>query len=154
MKTPNWVKKAFTGTDVHWSKSQTQISKLLNELDIFSIRFTNMKDRSVLEFVVQVNENEKPRAVRISNFITDPEDESRREKQFNIVHRMLLAYLRAKFIAIGRDLKEFEQEFMSDLIVTDKSGRSVTMGEMMLPQYRQALESGESREFNLLGDGK
>ena len=153
MKIPTWVKKAFKGTDVHWSKTQTQIHRLLNELGITDIRFTNTSDRSVLEFLVKLDDTSKPRAIRISNPIEESDSDDKREKQLNIVHRMLLAHLRAKFIAVGRGLKEFENEFMADLIVTDKAGRSVTMGEMMLPQYKHAIESGESKEFKLL-EGK
>lgn len=43
---------------------------------------------------------------------------------------------------------------MAHLIITDKNGNSRTMGEALLPQYRDSIESGENKEFKLLGDGK
>lgn len=153
MITPPWIKNAYKGTDVHWSKSQTQICKMLNQLNIFDIRFTNLKEKFALEFLVTIDEG-KPRAVRIVVPITyQGDDENKREKEFNILHRILANHLKAKFIAIGRGLTEFEQEFMSHLIITDKMGNSRTMGEALLPQYRNNLESGENKDFKLLGDG-
>lgn len=54
-------------------------------------------------------------------------------------------------MAIGNGLTEFEQEFMSHLVITDKSGRSSTMGEMILPQYQKNLEDKTTPQF-LLGE--
>jgi len=153
MKLPNWIKNAYRGTDVHWSKSQTEIYKMLNELGIYDIRFTNLKDKFVLEFLVTLVEGEKPRAVRISSplhIVTN--DEKKRTKELNITHRMLVAHIKAKFLAIGRGLTEFEQEFMAHLLITDKSGNSRTIGEALLPQYRDNMENGENKPF-MLGDG-
>jgi len=152
MNTPDWVKNAYKGTDVHWSRSQTEIYKMLNQLGIFEIRFTNLKDRFALEFLVVIEGLEKPRAVRIVSPIQSSEStsEDKRTKELNIIHRMLLAHLKAKFVAIGRGLTEFEQEFMAHLIITDNHGNSTTMGETLLPQYRKNLDSGENTDFKLL----
>ncbi len=152
MKIPTWIKNAYKGTDVHWARSQSEIYKMLGELGIYEIRFTNLKDKFVLEFLVQIAEEEKPRAVRIIAPIKySGDDESKRTKELNIVHRMLVAHIKAKFVAIGRGLTEFEQEFMAHLVITDKHGNSQTMGEALLPQYRQNIESGENKDFKLLG---
>ena len=70
----------------------------------------------------------------------------------NIIHRILLNHLKAKFVAIGNGLTEFEQEFMSHLVITDKHGKSTTMGEMLLPQYEKNLADKTIPKF-LLGDG-
>lgn len=154
MNTPNWVKNAYQGTDVPWARSQGEIHKMLNELGIYDVRFTNVKDRFVLEFLVQLDEG-KPRAVRIVCPLPDVgQNEDKRTKALNIVHRMLVAHIKAKFVAIGRGLTEFEQEFMAHLVITDKFGNSRTMGEALLPQYRESIESGENKDFKLLGDGK
>lgn len=153
MRTPNWIKNAYKSTDVHWSKSQTVIHRMLNELGVFDVRFTNLKDRFALEFLITVAEG-KPRAVRIVvPIVYKGDDEEKRQKELNTLHRILVAHLKAKFIAIGRGLTEFEQEFMSHLVITDKFGNSKTMGEALLPQYRQNIESGENKDFKLLGDG-
>lgn len=153
MKTPNWIKNAYRGTDVGWERSQGEIYKMLNELGVYDIRFTNLRDRFALEFLVQLDEG-KPRAVRILSPVQETQDENKRRKELNILHRMLVAHIKAKFVAIGRGLTEFEQEFMAHLIITDKHGNSTTIGEVMLPQYREQIESGENKDFKLLDGGK
>lgn len=152
MKTPNWIKNAYKGTEVHWSKSQSQIYKMLNEVGIYDIRFTNLKDKFVLEFLVTLSNGQKPRAVRIiSPLRYSGDDEGKRNRELNLTHRILIAHIKAKFIAIGRGLTEFEEEFMAHLVIMDKSGNSTTMGQAILPQYTQGIESGEQKEFKLLG---
>ncbi|SRR6266436_888214 len=154
MKQPDWIKRAYTGTDVHWSKSQGHIHQMLNQLGIFDVRFTNVKDRFMLEFLVQLEDGGKPRAVRIVSPLKDTGDsEERRTKELNIVHRMLVAHIKSKFVAIGRGLTEFEQEFMAHLVITDKNGNSRTMGEALLPQYRESIETGKNQEFKMLPGG-
>lgn len=155
MKKPNWVKAAYKNTSVNWAKTQTEVYKKLNELGIYDIRFTNQKDKFALEFLVQVNEGEKPRAVRIVVPLKyHGEGDNKRTQELNMIHRILLNHLKAKFIAIYSGLTEFEKEFMAHLIITDKHGNSTTMGNALLPQYHKNLESGENKDFKLLGDGK
>ena len=153
IKQPTWITGAYKSTEVHWAKSQAKIMEMLGQVGIDQIRFTNMPDRFVLEFMAQID-NGIPRAIRIisplKTKVTD--DPKIRNKELNTVHRILLAHLKAKFIAIGTGLAEFESEFMSHLVVTDKNGQSSTMGEQVLPQYRKNLESGTSKPFQL-GDG-
>ena len=155
MKKVKWIKNAYRSTSVNWAKSQSAIYKLLGEIGIYEIRFTNLKDKFVLEFIIQIDENlkEKPRAVRIVVPLKFANDESKREKELNIVHRILFNHLKSKFIAVATGVTEFEQEFMSHLVITDKQGNSTTMGESLLPQYKENLESGENKDF-LLGDGR
>lgn len=151
MKYPSWAKNAYKATDVHWSKTQAQIYKLLGELGVFEIRFTNLRDKFALEFLISLGSDEKPRAVRIVVPIKhSTEDESRREKELNSVHRILFHHLKAKFVAVAAGLTEFEQEFMAHLVINDKNGNSSTMGELLLPQYKKGLESGQNPEFKLL----
>lgn len=151
MKYPNWAKNAYKETEVHWSKTQSKIYELLGELGIYDIRFTNGRDKFVLEFLVQIGDENKPRGVRIAVPITHAlDEESRRLKEINAVHRILLHHLKAKFVAIASGLTEFEQEFMAHLIVNDKNGNSSTMGDLLLPQYKKGLDSGQSPEFKLL----
>jgi len=154
MKEPKWIKNAYKKTQVNWSITQSQIYKMLGELGIYQIRFTNLKDKFALEFLIEMGEGIKPRAVRIVVPLKYAgEDEDRRTKELNSIHRILLAHLKAKFIAIGTGLTEFEQEFMAHLVITDKHGNSTTMGEQLLPQYHKNIESGENKDFKLLGDG-
>lgn len=124
---------------------------MLGDVGIHQVRFTSLEDRFVLEFMAQLEERSIPRAVRIVIPLTTPKDAEvkARNKELNIVHRILLNHLKAKFVAIGNGLAEFEQEFMSHLVITDKSGKTSTMGEALLPQYRENLDGGEMPRFLL-----
>jgi hypothetical protein len=154
MKKVSWIENAYKSTDVHWAKSQTKIMEMLNQVGITQIRFTAMDDRFILEFMAQLDERSIPKAVRIIVPLrTLPTDEpSKRNKELNIIYRILLNHLKAKFIAVGNGITEFEQEFMSHLVITDKTGRSTTMGEALLPQYTQNLADGTMPQFRL-GEG-
>lgn len=155
MKQPSWIKNAYKLTSINWAKSQSEVYKKLGELGIYEIRFTNLRDKFALEFLVQLVPDEKPRGVRIVIPLKyKGEDDVKRQKELNIVHRVLLNHLKAKFIAIASGLTEFEKEFMAHLIITDKHGNSTTIGEQLLPQYKKAIDSGQNPDFNLLGDGK
>ena len=154
MKQSTWIKSAYKSTSVYWAKSQAQIMKMLEDVGIDEIRFTSMPDRFILEFMARFDEQSIPRSVRIiiplRTSKTDNPD--RRNKELNVIHRILLQHLKAKFVAIGNGLTEFEQEFMSHLVIADKSGKDTTMGEMLLPQYHKNLEDKTTPKF-LLGDG-
>jgi hypothetical protein len=147
----SWANKAYKSTQVNWAKTQAGIYKMLGELGIYQIRFTNLKDKFALEFLVELKEDEKPRAVRIIVPIKySGNDEIKRTKELNIVHRILFNHLKAKFIAIQAGLTEFEEEFMAHLLITDKNGNSRTMGEVLLPQYTKTIEDGKGKDFKLL----
>lgn len=154
MKKISWIENAYKSTDVHWAKSQTKIMEMLNQLGIDQIRFTSLEDRFILEFMAHIDERSIPKAVRIITplRVRKNDDPTKRNKELNIIHRILFNHLKAKFVAIGNGLTEFEQEFMSHLVITDKSGRSTTMGEALLPQYEKNLEDKTMPKF-LLGDG-
>jgi hypothetical protein len=151
MKQVNWAGRAYKTTQVNWAKTQAQIYKILGELGIYEIRFTNMKNKFALEFLVQLVEGEKPRAVRVIVPIAySGDNDKEREKELNIVHRILFNHLKAKFVAVQSGLTEFEQEFMAHLLITDKQGNSRTVGEMILPEYKKSIEEGKGKDFKLL----
>ncbi len=151
---PNWIKNAYKGTSVHWSKTQTQVIKMLGELGVEQIRFTSLPDSMIMEFVVTIDEDSGNRAVRIITPLSSaPGDFKQRENEMNTIQRVMLNHMKAKFIAIGKGITEFDTEFMAHLIVRFPDGSDSTMGQTMLPQYRKNL-SGKGGEFNLLGDGK
>jgi hypothetical protein len=151
MKQVNWAGRAYKTTQVNWAKTQAQIYKILGELGIYEIRFTNMKNKFALEFLVQLVEGEKPRAVRVIVPIAySGDNDKEREKELNIVQRILFNHLKAKFVAVQSGLTEFEQEFMAHLLITDKQGNSRTVGEMILPEYKKSIEEGKGKDFKLL----
>ena len=153
MKTASWITSAYKSTDVHWAKTQTKIMEMLEQVGITKTRFTSLEDRFILEFMAQIDDVSIPRAVRIViPLSTRPIDEpAKRNKELNIVNRILLNHLKAKFVAIGNGLTEFEQEFMSHLVITDKEGKTTTMGQQLLPQYKKNLEGGDMPQFRLGG---
>ena len=155
MKKLNWIEGAYKNTSVYWAKSQSDIMKMLGQLGINQIRFTSMPDRFVLEFMAKLDEKSIPKAVRIITPLRTKqgeENENQRNQELNIIHRILLNHLKAKFVAIGNGLTEFEAEFMAHLVITDKAGKSTTMAEALLPQYEKNLEDKTMPRF-LLGEG-
>ena len=155
MKRVTWIESAYKNTRVYWGKSQAQILTMLEQVGISQTRFTSLEDRFIIEFMAKMDEKSVPRAVRIIVPLqTRPDsDPSKRNKELNIIHRILLNHLKAKFVAIGNGLTEFESEFMAHLVITDKAGKSTTMGEALLPQYEKSLSDGEMPKFQL-GDGQ
>lgn len=155
------MKKSYQGTKVNWAKSQTQIVKELNNRDIYESRFTNLADKFVLEFRVQETKKiilgigaAKGITVRIVVPFQASTDPKKRENELNRLHRILLNHIKAKFVAIENGVTEFMEEFMPHLVIMNRQGDSTTMGQALLPQYKKSIESGEQKDFNLLGDGK
>src|SRR3990167_11239547 len=124
MKTAKWIQEAYKGTQVNWAKTQTKIMEMLGQVGIDQIRFTSLPDRFVLEFMARLDERSIPKAVRIiiPLRIQKSDDPDKRNKELNIIHRIPLQHLKAKFVAIGNGLAEFESEFMAHLVITDKAG--------------------------------
>ena len=153
--------KSYKKTSVNWAKSQTGIVKLLNQNNIYESRFTNLENKFALEFRKMEKQNNKevggfikPIGVRVIVPFHTKKDDIKHEQEMNYLHRVLFYHLKSKFIAIDSGLTEFSEEFMPHLIIMDKNGNSTTMGQALLPQYNDALESGEQKEFKLLDDGK
>jgi len=144
--------KAYKKTKVAWAKTQTRIVKLLNDRKIWETRFTNLKDKFVLEF--KATNADQPIAVRIIVPLTMQNTENKQQQELNQMHRVLFHHLKAKFTAIDCGLTEFMEEFMPHLIIMDKNGNSTTMGQTLLPQYKKSLDSGEQGEFKMLGSGE
>ena len=143
---------AYKNTSVNWAKSQTAIVKLLNARSIYQTRFTNLENKFAVEFLAPQPEG-KPVGVRIlvpSSY--EGENEDKRQKELNRMHRVLFYHLKAKFVAIDSGLTEFMEEFMPHLIVMDKKGNSTTMGQVLLPQYKESIENGKQQDFKLLGE--
>jgi len=129
--------------------------KLLNSRHIYQTRFTNLEDKFAIEFMANIKETEKPVGVRILVPIKyRGEDEKKRGQELNVLHRVLFYHLKAKFIAIEAGLTEFMEEFMPHLIIMDKSGNSTTMGQVLLPQYKDNLDNGQQKDFKLLSGGE
>ena len=154
MNKVSWIENAYKSTGVYWGRTQSEIMRMLDQIGIDQVRFTSLPDRFVLEFMAKPHEKSIPKAVRIviPLFTKKDDNPEKRNKELNVIHRILLNHLKSKFVAIGNGLTEFEAEFMAHLVITDKSGKSTTMGEALLPQYEKNLEDKTMPKF-LLGDG-
>jgi len=142
---------AYKTTSVNWAKSQTAIVKMLTARGIYQTRFTNLEDKFVVEFLAP-QEKAKPVGIRvIVPFKYSGEDEKKKQQELNRMHRVLFYHLKSKFVAIDSGLTEFMEEFMPHLVVLDEKGNSSTMGQVLLPQYKESIESGEQKNFKLLG---
>ena len=117
---------------------------MLSSIGISKVRFTKEGNDHVVEFIAKIQKNESSRKVRI-NVPYTPELEDKNldvEKQTNILFRVLFYHLKSKFVAIYNGLKEFEEEFLPDLVVLVE-GKEVRMGDIIAPQYRQQLKKNK-----------
>lgn len=142
------MSKTYSNTSVNWMRSQGEIIKMLTARGVYQTRFTNIESKFVMEFLAP-QPHGKPVGVRIIVPIQGHKDEKKREKELNRMHRVLFYHLKAKFVAIDSGLTEFSEEFMPHLIITDKNGNSSTMGEHLLPQYKEKHDSDDHKPFLL-----
>jgi len=143
--------KAYKNTKVNYVKTQMAITRLLNTRGIYESRFTNLICRFVLEFCVPENGIERSVAVRIVVPVQSKDaNEKNRTQELNALHRVLFHHLKSKFCAIDNGVTEFMEEFMPHLIITDQGGNSLTMAQVLLPQYKESIKTGKQKEFKLL----
>lgn len=144
---------AYKQTTVHWAKSQGQIAALLEKNGVQDIRFTFLQSKNELicEFNYPSELDNKPVSYGIRIVIPI---ESSDDKLKNQIHRALFYYLKSKFEALNFGLVEFVKEFMPHLVITDKSGNTKAMHEVILPQYKKALISGKQTDIKMLPGGE
>lgn len=149
MKKLNYYRK----TSVNWAKSQTQIAKLLEDVDVQDVRFTFMQSQKqiICEFNYQSTLESKPVIMGVRT-ITKLKDVKDLEQEKNRAHRILFNKLKSRFIDIQEGNEEFVKVFMADLVVFDKNGLSKTMSEIVLPQYNKGLITGEQKEILMIGN--
>ena len=147
---PSWIRSAYKSTQVPWARSQAAIYKMLGDLGIYEIRFTNLKDQFILEFVIQLEDGKKPRAVRIAVPMKyEDDDEKDRTRELNIVHRILLNHLKAKFVSIGTGLSEFEEEFMPHIAI-GKGGALSNMYQVFKQKMLPQIVSGKTADIKMI----
>jgi hypothetical protein len=158
--------KSYKNTEVHWSKSQGEIIRLLEGRGIEETRFTNIsyetakaaglkmeKDTGaiMLEFMKTITLDGGvggilPVKIIIPNIPSE-------ERLRNQAYRIFWHYLKNKFIGIDSGLIEFEQEFLPHIAI----GRGGGIGNVwqafkqkMLPK----IISGEDSDIALLNPPK
>ena len=123
---------------------------MLNDIGIHDIRITNENDDYSLEFMVKLKHNEFARKVRINiPFTTELRDTIRKKEQRKrVLFRILFYHLKDKFVAISNGLKEFEEEFLSDLVVI-ADGKERRLGDIIVPQYKHQLKTNKIAILNI-----
>ena len=142
--------KAYKQTQVNWGKSQAQITKLLEQQGVLDTRFSFLQSQNQLICEFNYPTELKNKSVIVGVRILLPIYDCN-EKAKNQIHRALFYYLKTKFEALNFGLVEFIQEFMPHLIISDKGG-SKTLYQIISPQYKKGLVSGQQGEIKMLVD--
>jgi len=142
--------KAYRYTRIDYGISQSKIQDMLNQIGITDIRFTKEGSDYMIEFIVKMRNDEYPRKVRMNVPFNSELGESirRTEQRKNQIFRVLYWHLRDKFIAVQNGLKEFEEEFLSDLVVVSH-GKEVRLGDMLVPRYKEMLKNEKVAVFSI-----
>ncbi|HZY69987.1 MAG TPA: hypothetical protein VFF67_03290 [Thermoplasmata archaeon] len=142
----------YAGTEIPPERSRQLIDKLLRRYGVDAVVWSEVwaKNRVLLEFVVQLDDG---RAVKVR---LEPPAFAAKRKSYNSTtghyelvdapnwaqsYRLLYYYLKTKLESVVYGLRDIEEEFLSDLVVRDKTGRETTVGEIA----RAQLASGELR---------
>ena len=133
------VERAYKRTNLEASYSKGKIEKMLNELGITDIRFTQSGNDHQVEFMVRMQFNEFPRKVRI-NIPVDEMIKKNKEQTSNFLFRVLYHHLKEKFVAIKSGLKEFEEEFLADIVIMHE-GKEMRLGDVLTPRIKNQLKN-------------
>lgn len=147
----NFAEKAYQKTNVKASDSQDQITKKLNELGITDIRFTQSGSDHICEFLVKLQHQEYPRKVKINIPLNKDLDDSFKQKyqnDKNILFRVLFHNLKNRFVSIQNGLREFDEEFMSDICLII-NGKEQRLGDIVIPQIKAQLKQSDKILLNI-----
>ena len=131
----------YEDTAVAVSKSQEQIRKLLTKLNVVATRFTSLPSEGIIEFVRKSDDATTiPYRITIRPKI-NPEYASvsqwdRAERQ---VWRVAYWWLKAKLEAIDFGLREFEHEFLPDMMVVNSRGQQSTVASRVFERVANRL---------------
>lgn len=149
-KKKTFAEKAYTTTQVDYSKTQVKIIDMLHELGIMNTRITQSGDDYVVEFLVALRENEGARKVRI-NVPVEYQDwmtSKRRERERDKIFRVLFYNLKNRFVSVTNHLREFEEEFLNDLVIMN-NGQEMRIGDLIAPKYKEMLKDNKVAVMHL-----
>jgi hypothetical protein len=152
MSNKTFAEKAYTTTRLDVSYTEEKIIEMLKEIGITEVRFFREGNDYSVEFMARLRRDEFPRTVKINIPYTPDLDktEKQKEQQKKTLFRVLFYHLKDKFIAINRGLKEFEEEFLADLVV-EVDGERKRLGEVLVPKYKKMLKAREVAVFKIKG---
>jgi hypothetical protein len=147
-----FTEKAYMTTRLDYGYTQEKIVEMLKEIGIQEVRIVQEGNDYVLDFMAKMRKNEAPRMVRINIPYTPELTETLKQKQHkkNVLFRVLFYHLKDKFVAINRGLKEFEEEFLADLVVQE-GGQLKRLGDIIVPKYKKMLKDGDVAVFKING---
>lgn len=136
-----FAEKAYQTTLIEAGDTQVKIQNMLEELGISHLRFTQDGPDYRVEFIVKLRTNEAPRKVQINVPLRSNLGESLRKKQQhkNAMFRVLFYHLKSRFVVITNGLREFEEEFLSDIVVTI-NGKEQRLGDVLAPEIKKQLK--------------
>lgn len=145
MKT--FAEKAYKHTKLDASYTQERINQMLEELGISQIRITRNGRDYTVEFIVNLYKGESPRKVRINVPVGDV-PEKNKEQQKNALFRVLFYNMKNRFVSVQNGLREFEEEFLSDLVVV-VDGEEKRVGDIIAPRYKEMLKANQAPVFHI-----
>lgn len=145
-----FAEKAYTTTQVDYSQTQVRIIDMLHELGIMNTRITQSGDDYVVEFLVAMRKDENPRKVRINVPVSYEEwmTPKRRIRERNKTFRVLFYNLKNRFVSVTNHLREFEEEFLSDLVIMN-NGKEMRVGDLIAPRYKDLLKTDKVAVLHL-----
>ena len=145
MKT--FADKAYKHTYIDASTTELKINGMLEELGISQMRVTRAASNYVVEFIVKMYEGEASRKVRI-NVPLQEIGEKRGKQERDAMFRILYYNLKNRFVSVANGLREFEEEFLSDLVVM-VDGQEQRVGDIIAPKYKKMLRDNKTPVFHI-----
>ena len=146
----SFADKAYKTTRLDYRYTQEKIMDMMEQSGILKVRIEKEGEDFVLEFMAKLRHNEAERMVRMNIPYTPELEDTVRQAQNkkNVLFRVLFYHLKDKFIAINRGLKEFEEEFLADLVIED-NGVMKRLGDVIAPKYKAMLRHSNKAVFKI-----
>lgn len=154
--------KAYKNTSVHWSKSQSEVQKLLEKYDIRETRFTTLEYESMVNAGFEMDKDSVALMIEFFKVTTLGDGVGGRvpiriiipnipneEKYKNQAYRIIHWYLKTKFEAVATGLIEFEQEFMPHIAI-GKGGGATNLWKQFKEKMLPAITSGEQADIRMI----
>lgn len=139
MKT--FAEKAYQRTSLEASKTQEKIEMMLADLNINNVRFTKLGLNYTVEFLAYPDQANNARKVQIKIPIEDTEKKGKMRNKDQI-YRVLYHNLKNRFVSVVNGLKEFDEEFLSDLVIMHQ-GKEMRIGDVIAPEYRRLIQGSK-----------
>lgn len=139
MKT--FAEKAYQRTSLEASKTQEKIEMMLADLNIHNVRFTKLGLNYTVEFLAYPDQGNDMRKIQIKIPIEDTEKKGKMRNKDQI-YRVLYHNLKNRFVSVVNGLKEFDEEFLSDLVIMHE-GKEVRIGDVIAPEYRRLIQGSK-----------